>query len=79
MVCFSPHTAVGGMALPQEYCEHSVSGNTSLAMLLPALRGPGLCATVLVHYITHIHNSFIEEYAKLTRYKYVGNSCCQQH
>jgi hypothetical protein len=67
------HLAVGGSTVPAEYCEHSVDDNCNLAMLLPTLRGQGLCATALVHHMVQIHNDFIENYCRITKQEYVVN------
>ena len=57
------------MVVPKEYCAIEITDNTSLALLLPTLKGEGICSTGLVHYLVTLHNEFIEEYARLRHKK----------
>lgn len=45
--------------------------DTPLSALLPGLRGRGLCSLALIHYLTTVHNQFIEDYHRLAKTKYV--------
>ena len=76
MPLFVLRSAVGGSTVPAEYCEQVVDDQTVLAMLLPNIRGQGLCAIILVHYMIQIHNNFMENYSRLSQQRYSLHSVC---
>ena len=63
-VCLSP--GFGGVQVPREFCEETVTTDTSLAMLLPAVKGLGVCSFALLQYLATMQNNFMEEYSRLT-------------
>ena len=50
------------LRVPPDYAQRDVDETSSVAELLPSLRMPGLCATVLLHKMEHIQNTLLEEY-----------------
>ncbi len=61
--------AFSNMVVPKEYCGKEIGDNTSLALLLPTMKGEGICSTGLIHFLVKQHNDFIEEYARLRHHK----------
>jgi hypothetical protein len=61
--------AFGGRTLPAEYAQKSVDEDSCLAVLLPSLRGYGLCSVALTYFLFMKQNDFLEEYATITKNK----------
>lgn len=59
--------AFGDTRVPEELCEEAVSEETSLAMLLPSVKGIGVCSFALLRYLAVIQNNFVEKYSELTK------------
>jgi len=59
----------GGRTLPVEYIEISLSEQSPLAILLPSLRGYGLCSVALTYLLCQKQNDFLEAYSTITKYK----------
>ncbi|KAI0227840.1 hypothetical protein LSAT2_021675 [Lamellibrachia satsuma] len=57
----------GGIQVPKEFCEETVSREMSLAMLLPAVKGLGVCSFALLQYLVTMQNNFMEEYSRLSK------------
>ncbi|KAK2177038.1 hypothetical protein NP493_621g02052 [Ridgeia piscesae] len=56
----------GGVQVPREFCEETVTTDTRLAMLLPTVKGLGVCSFALLQYLATMQNNFMEEYSRLT-------------
>lgn len=56
----------GRIYVPREYCQETISSNSCLAMLLPSLRGQGLCSYALVHFLLMKQNEFLQQYYHIT-------------
>jgi len=52
--------------VPREFCEETVTTDTRLAMLLPTVKGLGVCSFALLQYLATMQNNFMEEYSRLT-------------
>lgn len=57
----------GDIRVPDKLCKDTVSEETTLAMLLPSVKGLGICSFALLRYMALIQNNFMEEYSKLTK------------
>ena|SRR6218665_3672629 len=53
-----------GYTIPIDYTQEPVNVDSRLAMLLPSLRGWGLCSVALVYYLQELQNNFLENYSK---------------
>ena len=59
--------AFGDTRVPEELCEEAVGEEMSLAMLLPSVKGIGVCSFALLRYLAMTQNNFVEKYSKLTK------------
>ncbi|KAK2149470.1 hypothetical protein NP493_2985g00001, partial [Ridgeia piscesae] len=57
----------GEVRVPEEMCEETISNETSLAMLLPSMKGLGVCSVALLQYLAVIQNNFMEEYSRVAQ------------
>lgn len=48
------------LRVEDEYLQHSLSLETTLDHFIPTTTGPGACTFALVHYLTYVHNNFID-------------------
>jgi hypothetical protein len=61
--------AFDGRTLPAEYAQKSIDEDSCLAVLLPSLRGYGLCSVALTYFLFEKHNDFLEKYSIVTKNK----------
>jgi len=59
--------AFSGQQLPAEFTPEQIDVETRLAVLLPSLRGWGLCSVALVYYLCQLQNNFMEGYSERTK------------
>ena len=65
-MCLLVTEPFGDVLVPHEFFEETVTTDTSLAMLLPAVKGLGVCSFVLLQYLATMQNDFMEDYSRLT-------------
>ena len=48
------------MKVEGKYLQEDLGPETALEYFIPTTTGPGACTFALVHYLTYIHNNFID-------------------
>jgi hypothetical protein len=57
--------------VPEEWHNHVVSVDSPVAVLLPSIQGPGLCAYVLMQFLLIHNNDFLHNYCPLVNLRSV--------
>ena len=50
----------GQLRVKDEYLQQDFKLDTPLEYFIPTTTGPGACTFSLVHYLTYVHNNFME-------------------
>ena len=50
----------GRLKVEDKYLQEDLGPGTALEYFIPTTTGPGACTFALVHYLTYIHNNFID-------------------
>ena len=59
---FSDHSKLhpGQLKVEERYLQQDLGEGTPLEYFIPTTTGPGACTFALIHFLTYIHNNFID-------------------
>ena len=62
--------------IEEEWLQSPLNLDTTLDFFIPTTTGYGACTFALVHYLTYVHNNFIDSCRAESKTRYIGHNMC---